>query len=130
MSSPGRKYHPLAELIRARLLEFLREPEVMFWVFVFPIAMALALGFAFRDKAPEAVPVGITGKAQTDLLRQARAQSPLFKCPDVLLCRPREGPSPDWQDRPARRERLAAGVLVRPDPSRLPDGPVRGQRRR
>src|ERR1700693_5672073 len=79
MSSPGRKYHPLAELIRARLLEFLREPEVMFWVFVFPIAMALALGFAFRDKAPEAVPVGITGKAQTGLLRQALTQSPFLK---------------------------------------------------
>jgi ABC-2 type transport system permease protein len=52
---------------------------VMFWVFVFPIGMALALGFAFRDKAPEAVPVGITGKAQTDLLRQALAYSPLLK---------------------------------------------------
>src|SRR6202162_2552000 len=79
MTSPARKYHPLAELIRARLLEFLREPEVMFWVFVFPIGMALALGFAFRDKAPEAIPVGITGKAQTDLLRQALARSPLLK---------------------------------------------------
>lgn len=79
MSSAGRKYNPLAELIRARLLEFVREPEVMFWVFVFPIGMALALGFAFRDKAPEAVPVGISGKAQTDQLRQALANSPLLK---------------------------------------------------
>ena len=77
--SLGRRYHPLAELIRARLLEFLREPEGMFWVFVFPIGMALALGFAFRDKAPEAAPVGITGSAQTDLLRQALARSPLLK---------------------------------------------------
>jgi ABC-2 type transport system permease protein len=79
MSSPERKYHPLAELIRARLLEFLREPEGMFWVFVFPIGMALALGFAFLDKAPEAIPVGITGKARTELLREALTHSPLVK---------------------------------------------------
>jgi ABC-2 type transport system permease protein len=78
MSSP-RKFHPLAELVRARLLELVREPEAMFWVFVFPIGMALALGFAFRDKAPEPVAVGITGKAQTSVLREALTRSALLK---------------------------------------------------
>jgi ABC-2 type transport system permease protein len=79
MSSPGRKFHPLTELVRARLLEFVREPEVMFWVFIFPIGMALALGFAFRDKAPDPVAVGVTGKAQTSVLREAMTRSALLK---------------------------------------------------
>jgi ABC-2 type transport system permease protein len=69
MSSPGRQLPALVELVRARLLEFLREPEVLFWVFVFPVAMALALGFAFRNKAPDALPVGITGAEPSALLR-------------------------------------------------------------
>lgn len=77
--SSGRRFHPLTELTRARLLEFVREPEVLFWVFIFPIGMALALGFAFRDKAPEPVAVGITGTAQTSVLREAMARSSLLK---------------------------------------------------
>ena len=35
---------PLVELTRARLREFVREPEAVFWVFVFPVLMAIALG--------------------------------------------------------------------------------------
>ncbi len=42
--------HPLLELTRARLLEFIREPEAVFWVFVFPVLLALALGIAFRAR--------------------------------------------------------------------------------
>lgn len=76
---PRRRFHPLTELVRVRLLEFVREPEGMFWVFVFPIGMALALGFAFRDKAPEPVAVGVTGKAQTSVLREALTRSALLK---------------------------------------------------
>ena len=78
MSSPAR-FHPLWELIRARLYEFAREPEVIFWVFIFPIGMALALGFAFRDKPPEPVAVGIAGRAQTSVLREALTRSALLK---------------------------------------------------
>ena len=33
-----------------RMLELWREPEVIFWVFVFPLLLALGLGIAFRDK--------------------------------------------------------------------------------
>ena len=50
---------PLAELTVARLREFLREPEALFWVFAFPVLLALALGLAFRGKAPERIPVGV-----------------------------------------------------------------------
>jgi ABC-2 type transport system permease protein len=38
------------QLLLARLKELWREPEVIFWVFVFPILLALGLGIAFRDK--------------------------------------------------------------------------------
>ena len=35
---------PLVELTLARLREFLREPEAVFWVFVFPVLLALRAG--------------------------------------------------------------------------------------
>jgi ABC-2 type transport system permease protein len=37
-------------LLLARLKEMYREPEVIFWVFIFPILLALGLGIAFRNK--------------------------------------------------------------------------------
>jgi ABC-type multidrug transport system permease subunit len=47
---------PLRELVLARLREFIREPEAIFWVYGFPILMSLALGVAFREKpVPQSV---------------------------------------------------------------------------
>jgi ABC-type multidrug transport system permease subunit len=37
-------------LLWARILELKREPEVVFWVFVFPLLLAAGLGIAFRNK--------------------------------------------------------------------------------
>ena len=37
-------------LLWARILELKREPEVVFWVFGFPLLLALGLGVAFRNK--------------------------------------------------------------------------------
>ncbi len=51
--------HPLVELTIVRLKEFGREPDAVFWVFVFPLLLTVALGFAFREKAPDRIPVGI-----------------------------------------------------------------------
>lgn len=45
--------HPLFQVVSARLREFSREPAAIFWVYVFPLIMALALGLAFRDKPVE-----------------------------------------------------------------------------
>src|SRR5713226_5887716 len=45
-------------LLGARLLELRREPEVIFWVFGFPVLLALGLGIAFRNK-----PAGVTSVA-------------------------------------------------------------------
>ena len=49
----------LYQLTRVRVLSFLREPEAMFWVFVFPILLALALGIAFRQQGPQPAAVGL-----------------------------------------------------------------------
>src|SRR5687767_15567810 len=51
--------HPLVELTFARVRELFREPEAIFWVFVFPIVLAGILGLAFRSRPPEALPVAV-----------------------------------------------------------------------
>jgi ABC-2 type transport system permease protein len=56
-----RTLHPLAELTLTRVREFVREPEVIFWVFIFPVLLACALGIAFRNTAPEKVRVAVEG---------------------------------------------------------------------
>lgn len=55
----ARPLYPLLELTRARLKEFLREPEAIFWVFVFPVLLALGLGIAFRNRPAESVRVAV-----------------------------------------------------------------------
>jgi len=50
---------PLAQLTLARIREFYREPEAIFWVFGFPVVLAAALGLAFRNKAPDAMKIGV-----------------------------------------------------------------------
>src|SRR5208283_5791325 len=44
-------------LLWARILELKREPEVVFWVFVFPLLLAAGLGIAFRDKPADTTSV-------------------------------------------------------------------------
>ncbi|MGH7502251.1 MAG: ABC transporter permease [Longimicrobiales bacterium] len=49
----------LVQLTLVRYLEFLREPEAMFWVFVFPILLTAGLGLAFRSRPPEQSSIGL-----------------------------------------------------------------------
>src|SRR5688500_6415278 len=58
--------HPLVELTLARFREFLREPEAVFWVFMFPVIMTCALGIAFRTRGEEPVIAGIVEQAGAD----------------------------------------------------------------
>ena len=46
-------------LLHARMLELKREPEVVFWVFVFPVLLALGLGIAFRNKPADVTSIAI-----------------------------------------------------------------------
>lgn len=50
---------PLWQLTLARLREFFRRPAAVFWVYGFPLGMALILGAAFRDRPPDRVRVDI-----------------------------------------------------------------------
>jgi ABC-type multidrug transport system permease subunit len=47
-----------------RTVLFLREPEAMFWVFVFPMILAGVLGFAFKSSGPRPSVVALTGADQ------------------------------------------------------------------
>ncbi len=68
--------------LMARLLELKREPEVVFWVFVFPLLLALGLGIAFRNKPADAASIAIvagTGSADVQAPLARSAQHELFK---------------------------------------------------
>ena len=65
-----------AHLLMARMLELKREPEVVFWVFVFPLLLALGLGIAFRDKPAAASSVAIVEGAGAHNVQSLLAQSP------------------------------------------------------
>jgi len=53
-------------MIRFRL--FLREPEAIFWIFVFPILLAVGLGIAFRNRPADVYQVGATTAQLTQAL--------------------------------------------------------------
>lgn len=67
MSSRTRE---IFELTRVRVLLFLREPEAIFWVFVFPLVLAGVLGFAFRSRGIEPARVGLVEGAGADRLAE------------------------------------------------------------
>ncbi len=60
----------------ARMLELKREPEVVFWVFVFPLLLALGLGIAFRNKPVDSVRVAIVAGAGSGDAQALLARSP------------------------------------------------------
>ena len=70
-----KRLNPLYALTRTRILEFVREPEALFWVFAFPILMAVVLGFAFRDRPPDPVPVGVVAGPTEAAISEALTKS-------------------------------------------------------
>lgn len=52
-------FHPLRELVLMRIRSYLREPEALFWIFGFPVLMALGLGLAFGGDGEEVSRVGV-----------------------------------------------------------------------
>lgn len=67
----------LYELTWARVVEFLRQPEAIFWVFGFPVLMAVVLGLAFRAQPQEEVPVAVVaGSDHGRLLARRLDDSP------------------------------------------------------
>lgn len=77
--------HPLLELTKSRLRELLREPGALFWVFCFPLLLALGLGLAFRSRPPALPQVAVVvetaaptepGSPSAEELAQALLSSP------------------------------------------------------
>lgn len=54
------RWSAFTHLVMVRMKELKREPEVIFWVYGFPLLLALGLGIAFRNKA------GVTSIAVVD----------------------------------------------------------------
>lgn len=66
-------------VLEVRMKELWREPEVIFWVFGFPILLALGLGIAFRNKPTQTIPVAIVSSPgahdAVSMIRSARGSS-------------------------------------------------------
>jgi ABC-2 type transport system permease protein len=88
-SKPSHKYSPLGQLVLARLREFFRQPEVVFWVYGFPLLMVLALGIAFRNRPVEQIRVDVQEGSYAGGVADALVAVPKFKVQrsDADLCR-------------------------------------------
>jgi ABC-type multidrug transport system permease subunit len=73
-------------ILGARMKELWREPEVIFWVFVFPLLLALGLGIAFRDKPAEVTSIAVISNTRSqqvlELIQKSSAKSSIHA--DVL----------------------------------------------
>jgi ABC-2 type transport system permease protein len=125
MPDRGGAYAPVIELTLARIREFLREPEAVFWVFVFPILMACALGVAFRSRGDQPIVVGVVnasgheaieralrqaGGFDPRLVEPAQVQNTLQRADVQLVVEP--GPPPLYHFDPTRTESRAARHAV------------------
>lgn len=106
----------LFELTRMRVLETLRDPGALFWVFVAPVLLAVGLGLAFRNRAPEPIRVVV---ADSPGLAAALRVDPTLKVEEAGLEDAR------WKLRRAQADvlvqDLGVEVLFRYDESR-PEG--------
>ena len=69
----------MVQLTLVRFREFIREPEAVFWTFIFPILLAAGLGIAFRQRGPDKVPIGViaSGTQTTPVLGWLKTDSTL-----------------------------------------------------
>jgi ABC-type multidrug transport system permease subunit len=136
----ARHYWPLAQLILARLREFYREPEAVFWVYGFPLLMIVALGIAFRNKPIEHIAVDVQQGPGDQAVLDKLSRDKRFKATieDEATCRrrwktgkndvvvvPLSGPKPRYEllYDPTRPEsdlaRYAVGDYLQEDAGRI-----------
>ena len=117
-------------LLIAREKEMWREPEVIFWVFAFPILLALGLGIAFRNKPADVHRVAVVaGKEATrtlELLQASPQKGSVFAevLPESaafdqfrlgkydLVLVPQPGGGVEYRYDPARPESVSARATV------------------
>jgi ABC-type polysaccharide/polyol phosphate export permease len=61
----------IVQLTLSRYREFYREPEALFWTFIFPLLMAAGLGLAFRSKPAAVVKIGVVRNEASTALAAA-----------------------------------------------------------
>jgi ABC-type multidrug transport system permease subunit len=85
------RYWPLGQIILARLREFYRQPEAIFWVYGFPLLMVVALGIAFRNKPVERITVDVEDGPFAAKVNDALGKHKKFvvKVLDAETCRKR-----------------------------------------
>ncbi|HEX6644260.1 MAG TPA: ABC transporter permease [Gemmatimonadales bacterium] len=117
----------IVELTLVRLREFVREPEAMFWVFGFPLLLALGLGIAFRNRAPESVRIGVLesvpaaimasldsaeGLAVERLADDSAARQALRTAGVALVVAPGPARGVEYRFDPSREDARSARLLV------------------
>jgi ABC transporter DrrB family efflux protein len=60
------KHNPLYQLFLARVRDFYREPVALFWVYGFPLILAIGLGIAFASREPEPPQVDVQAVPDSD----------------------------------------------------------------
>ncbi|UCD23658.1 MAG: ABC transporter permease [Gemmatimonadota bacterium] len=93
----------LLQLTLWRFREFIREPEALFWVFAFPILLALALGIAFKNRGPATVRVAVEEGGRSTDVQEMLESAPEIEA--VIL-------PPQIADDQLRKGRVA--LVVRP----------------
>ena len=115
----------LRQLTACRFRESLREPEVIFWVFVFPLLLAFGLGIAFRERPPEKIYVAIHNQPDAAALRDLLSRTPQIQAqimdPAVAATALRlgkvvlalvPGPAVEYRYDPSRPDSLLARAMV------------------
>jgi ABC-type multidrug transport system permease subunit len=106
-----RQQNPLWALSVVRIKLFLREPGSLFWVFVFPLLITVALGAAFRTQGPPRSAVAVVAGPTAEATAAALAGDPGLKVEVVDA------------GEAARRLRTGEAVLAVDAPA-TPGGPV------
>lgn len=85
------RFAGIGQLVLARVREFFREPEAVFWTYGFPLLMSVALGIAFRERPVESMAVDIVSGPQATALAEQLSKHAHFvvKVLDESECRRR-----------------------------------------
>ena len=117
----------IVELTLARFREFYREPEAVFWVFIFPILLAAGLGIAFRNRPAEASHIAVAKSAANspivdslkkasglvvDVLDDTAAATALRTGKVALVVVPRSDGAVEYRFDDARPESRTAHMVV------------------
>lgn len=128
MSRRALRDHPLWQLSLVRFREFTREPEAVFWTFLFPILLATGLGIAFRNRGPERPNIGIVqglpgseavalalgndSAFAVERLNDSAARKALRTARVALVAVPHRADSIEYRFDPARSESRTARLMI------------------